>query len=865
MTSSASESASKDQDADGRADAVLRNGRGRTLRRLRLVIILGMFLPAVGLVSVAAVHYQDLFRQAGRDIDSASRIAQEHALKMLETNEMLLSRMLDLLGSETDAEILARGPEIHERLRAMARELPQVQGLFLHAADARALNNSVLYPPPRQIDYSDREWFRAHRDTPGRNVFITEQLISRTTGEAFFDMSRRRTLADGSFAGTVNVSLRPGYLTAFYQEMTATFPNLSVAIFRHDGKVLARWPESSKDAGSIPATHPLLEQINDGATRGTLKNTSLFDAADAIVSFRRLNHYPLYVIAGIDRGSILSVWIGRVSLLSAFVVPLALGLAWMAWLGLARTREELDAIHRLSAETARRQRAELALSRAQSEELYKLALETGGLGAWELHLQGNVMNCSATYKEQLGAPVAGTLTYEQLLQCIYADDRDRVARGIAEAVERRANYDCEYRVVWPDRTIRWIVARGRPLYDQLGAPQRIVGVTLDITDRKQHEAELRESDRQKDEFIATLSHELRNPLAPIKNALNVLRLRTASDPRVQSVQDILDRQVKHLVRLVDDLLEVSRITNGSVELRREHVRLDSVIDNAIETITPLLKASRHQVSVKLPDEALWLDGDPVRLVQIFTNLLNNAAKFTPRSGTIEIAATRDADAVHVSVKDSGVGIPEEQLERIFGMFTRIPGSNGLGIGLALARGLAEKHGGSIQATSAGPGHGATFTVRLPLVHAPPEHPSSNPDSAPLLRKRILIVDDNLDAAESLRMLFELLDVSVRVANNGQRALDMFDSDHFDVVLLDIGMPGMDGYAVARAIRQRKNGADVLLVALTGWGQEGDREKARAAGFDHHLVKPADINVLQSLLSSLEERHAATAAQDDAPD
>jgi CheY-like chemotaxis protein len=305
------------------------------------------------------------------------------------------------------------------------------------------------------------------------------------------------------------------------------------------------------------------------------------------------------------------------------------------------------------------------------------------------------------------------------------------------------------------------------------------------------------------------------------------------------------------VRLTDDLLEMSRITRGVLELRRERVQAQAVARNAVETAEPAIRAAGHRLTLDLPPEPLWVEGDPVRLAQILANLLNNAARYTDHGGSIRLTARRDGAHAAVSVRDNGAGIPREQLGKVFEMFTRGERSTGLGIGLALARSLAAMHGGTVQAASEGPGKGAEFTLRLPLasgeqsLSAPParEMPGLSP-------RRILVVDDNRDAADSLGMLLRFLGADVQVAHGGHEALDAFEAYQPSVVLLDIGMPGMDGYQVARAIRGRENGAGVPLVALTGWGQEEDRRRSREAGFDHHLIKPADIAALQSLLASL---------------
>ncbi|MCI3953342.1 MAG: hypothetical protein K0R53_2842 [Burkholderiales bacterium] len=376
------------------------------------------------------------------------------------------------------------------------------------------------------------------------------------------------------------------------------------------------------------------------------------------------------------------------------------------------------------------------------------------------------------------------------------------------------------------------------------------------TERTRAEETLKDNDRRKDEFLATLSHELRNPLAPLRNALYLLRRSDGETDASAPIHEMMERQVNHLVRLVDDLLEMSRISRGAFDLQRERVDLATIVRNAVETSDPLIRRAGHRLDVLLPDEPLWLDGDAVRLSQILSNLLNNSAKYTDDGGQIRVRARKQDGAVVISVQDNGVGIEPELLPRVFDMFSRGPrrvvrGEGSLGIGLALARRLAEMHGGTIEAHSGGLGKGSEFSVRLPLAANQQLAPEALARiHEPLSPKRILVVDDNRDAADSMGMLLQVLGADVRIARDGLQALQEFTSYDPAVVLLDIGMPGIDGYEVARRIRSGFPGRRASLVALTGWGQEEDRRRAREAGFDHHLIKPADVETLQALLASL---------------
>ena len=387
-----------------------------------------------------------------------------------------------------------------------------------------------------------------------------------------------------------------------------------------------------------------------------------------------------------------------------------------------------------------------------------------------------------------------------------------------------------------------------------------VGVYFrDVSDRKRAEEalklaneQLRDAARRKDEFLATLGHELRNPLAPIRNAVEVMNLKGGDDPVLQSARDMIDRQARHMVRLIDDLLDASRITTGKVELRRERVELAVVVEQALETSRPHLGG--HEFTVTLPQQPVWLGADPVRLAQVLGNLLHNACKYTPPGGQIRLTAELDGERVLISVRDSGIGIAAEHLPQLFEMFSQATpalerAQGGLGIGLALARALVEMHGGTIAARSDGPGRGSEFIVTLPLAEAAPAAQAAKRRAAPAsAARRVLIVDDNQDAAESLAMLLRAYGHRVEVQNDARTSLELAKTFAPDVVLLDLGMPGMNGYEACRALRAQPGGKAMLIAALTGWGQAEDQRRSRDAGFDQHLVKPVEAETLLELLN-----------------
>ncbi len=408
-----------------------------------------------------------------------------------------------------------------------------------------------------------------------------------------------------------------------------------------------------------------------------------------------------------------------------------------------------------------------------------------------------------------------------------------------------------------DGTERPIDDTAAPIKDEQGGVVGCVLVFRDVTERRRAEEAMREADRRKDEFLATLAHELRNPLAPLRNGLHTLCL-AGDDRRVwEQVRPMMERQLGHMVRLVDDLLDLSRISRGKIELRRERVDVASVVNNAVETSRPLIEASHHQLEVTLPEQPVYLDADATRLAQVLSNLLNNAARYTPEEGRVRLSVEARPGEVAFRVTDSGIGIPAEKLPQVFDMFTQAEPAKersrgGLGIGLTLVKRLVEMHAGTVEASSAGPGLGSEFLVRLPVPAGEPLRQAAPPPATLHPGNdlfRVLIVDDNQDSAESLAMLLRMLGHDTRTAYDGAEGLKILEAYQPEVVLLDIGMPNMNGYEVARRIREQERLQGVLLCAMTGWGQDEDRRKSREAGFDHHLVKPLDLAALQPVFEA----------------
>jgi signal transduction histidine kinase len=369
---------------------------------------------------------------------------------------------------------------------------------------------------------------------------------------------------------------------------------------------------------------------------------------------------------------------------------------------------------------------------------------------------------------------------------------------------------------------------------------------------------LTEADRRKDEFLATLAHELRNPLSPIRNGLDILRA-SPTAPKAEEIRDMMDRQLSHLVRLVDDLLDVSRVSQGKVELRKEQIALSELLKTAVEASNPLISAGRHELILDLPDAEVWLDADLTRLSQVISNLLNNAAKYTPEGGRIVLSARRDREEVSIAVSDNGIGIPTDMLPRVFDLFTQVRDNvdrshGGLGIGLALVKQLVELHGGSIAAESAGPGKGSSFRLRLPVVEAAPALSVAADLPAPVsqqdARLKVLVVDDNFDVAQTTGWMIEAIGHDYRMVHESKLAVQTAREYRPDAILLDINMPGMDGYAVCRALREQTVFDDTVIIAQTGWGQTQDRASTEKSGFDHHLTKPVNMDRLEEVLTGI---------------
>lgn len=536
--------------------------------------------------------------------------------------------------------------------------------------------------------------------------------------------------------------------------------------------------------------------------------------------------------------------------------------------------ESLRSTHRRLADAAERE-AQAAAQAQLAVERLRLAAESVQLGLFDIDLKSGVIVQSARMAEYYGYRPGEVKDLSQIVERIHPEDRERVRAAIEAAIRvpDPAGYRNEYRVDIGGR-VRWLQILGQVITeDGAGGPRasRFIGVGLDITERKEAELALRDADRRKDEFIAMLSHELRNPLTPIANALAILRMQQPAGEEARRALEIGERQVQQMKRLIDDLLDISRITRGKIALRLQPVELGALLRDALEGMLPVAKTRRQRLRMQPPAGPLTVSGDRARLIQVIENLLANALKFSPEGGQVELTAERVGSDALIRVRDEGIGIPPEKLALVFEIFTQLDAGidrsqGGLGIGLALVKQLVQMHGGRVQADSEGLGKGATFSIMLPLRVDPSAASSpaaaavgasADPGAAPPTR-RVLVVDDNEDAADTLAALLQMLGHEAQAVYGGEDALVLAERFAPDTVLLDIGLPGISGLDVCRRLRQRAGGDALRLIAVSGYGTDQDRAATAQAGFDAHLVKPVTAEDVEAALAAPRRRPAAPA-------
>ncbi|MBW4450880.1 MAG: response regulator [Spirirestis rafaelensis WJT71-NPBG6] len=514
----------------------------------------------------------------------------------------------------------------------------------------------------------------------------------------------------------------------------------------------------------------------------------------------------------------------------------------------------------------------------QTEQQLRLALKTAKLGSWELNLQTNVLSASDQYKLNFGLSPDADFSYQTLMSRIHPEDQAWVQSAIKQAIANDTDYDVEYRNIWADNSIHWVLVRGRCIYDLVGNPLRMVGMSMDITERKRTEVEREEllrrslaaqeqaetANRIKDEFLAVLSHELRTPLNPIIGWTTLLRSKKFDPERTDRALETIERNAKLQAKLINDLLDISRILRGKLSLTVMPVNLETVISSALETLQLAAQAKSLQIQTVNASSVGTVKGDEARLQQVISNLLSNAIKFTESGGIIQVNLTKVGKYGQIEIKDSGKGINPSFLPYVFEHFRQEDSATtrkfgGLGLGLAIARQIVELHGGTLIADSAGVGEGATFTVQIPLLQTSNEITSAKiaPQfKADLNGIKILVVDDEPDSREFLNFVLGEEKAIVTTVASGFDALELFERSIFDIVVSDIGMPGMDGYMLMRQLRRltTQQGKSIKAIALTAYAGELDRQQAKEAGFQRHLAKPVEIGELVNAIATLMGRN-----------
>jgi PAS domain S-box-containing protein len=526
-------------------------------------------------------------------------------------------------------------------------------------------------------------------------------------------------------------------------------------------------------------------------------------------------------------------------------------------------KRQAEELRRLQQKEFERQLAEEALR--QSEERFRLMADSAPVLLWLAGPDGRATFFNRPWLEFTGRPLAREVG-DGWLDGLHPDDRERCRDVRRAAREARGPFRTEYRLRRADGAYRWVLETGAPHAGPDGSFAGHVGSALDITERREAEEVLRQAARDKDQYLATLAHELRNPLSPVLTSLTLLESPgTPPDARDGALQRIR-RQIRHMARLLDELLDVSRLTRGKLTLRRERLDLARLARTAAEDRRAALEQAGLALAVETPQTPVWVTGDETRLAQVVSNLLDNAAKFTDRGGRVSLRLAAEGPEAVLRVADTGIGLAPELAPHVFDVFTQADRSlersrGGLGLGLAVVKGLAERHGGRVEAHSDGPGRGSTFTVRLPLEEEPAALAEGDaPGPAGGARRRVLVVEDNRDAAESLSMFLQLMGHEVRVAGTGPDGVAAAAAWRPDAVVSDIGLPGFDGYEVARRLRAGPARGDVLLIAVTGYGRDEDRRQSHEAGFDYHLTKPADPADIRRILDTSPRRGAAPPAR-----
>ncbi len=836
------------------------------IARLILGVVIVILLVAA-LAAAALYRSRDLYRD--RALTATQNLAQ-----LIERDFTAALDKVDLavLSVKDEAESQLAGGKIDaKRLNAhIAAQYAHQSGLgsLGIAGPDGTVEYGVAATGAPLVNIADREYFaRAREDKAG--LVISKPVVGRNSGKWIIVAARRINHPDGSFAGVAYASI---FTEQFEKALAALdLGSYGAATLRNrDLQLIARYSKqatSPSPVGNNTVSRELANAVRTNPDFGTYLAATSLDKIERANTYRRMAKYPFYVLVGLATDDYLSIWQAEAVKTSALVTTFALVTALLTgMIASAWRRREADA-----------QRI-LELSRAalrRSEHRLQHALESADMGVWSLDPETGDFEADAQARLLHGLPPLGPLARDSAFSSILAEDRHRASAARDEAMRSGNPYDIEIRVLRPDGTLRWICSSGRREPGSDARAGRLVGLVQDITERKQAEealqrrgaelesartsaesakAEAEKANQAKDQFLAVLSHELRTPLTPVLAAVQLLQRRPGVSESAREPLEIIRRNVQLQARLIDDLLDLTRIARGKLELRRKPIDIGTVIERAVETAKPDIDARRLHFGVDMKDAPYWVVGDPSRLQQVVWNLLTNAVKFTPEGGCVGLRCERTAGQVVIEVSDSGIGVEPNAAERIFDAFeqggqaiTRQFG--GLGLGLAIARQLVQMHEGTISVHSEGTNRGATFRVSLPLSSAPLERrEQEHTATADGRSRRILLVEDNGDTALTMKMLLEAFGYQVEAAGDVKQALQAIDSGPFVLLISDLGLPDGSGIELMQELRRR--GHALKGIAVSGYGQEEDTRRSKEAGFSAHLIKPVDVDALMESVAAV---------------
>jgi len=795
---------------------------------LDLALIGGALLPLLIFAGIALFTHERAKEEARADVRTRADLLRAHMSKLIQVNLMLLDHLQERFDGIDSRAIAARQAEYHRYLANMRTRHPEVLSLTVIGTDGVPLAHSHQFPVPKTSSAVDRDYFVAQRDR-NTGLFVSAPLVSRITNEPGFVLSLRRSREDGTFDGIYAASLRSSYLSEFWENVTF-HDEETVSLVRTDGTILARYPEMPGQDTRLPAQNPLAAFMASGRASGMWQAKWAMDGKERISATRKLDGVPLYVNYAVTTRSAFAVWRRDMTMMGAVALAATLLLILLS----IQVRRRSDSL----------KSAYAALEGAQGR--FRTVANAAPVMLWITGPKGHeFINRSAL--EFVGArdTEPGQVKVGKL---IHEEDRARFLEAYELAFAAGEPFDALCRFRRADGQYRWMRSLGEPRHDEDGEMVGYVGASFDVQELVEAQDSLRDADRRKDEFLAALSHELRNPLSAITLSTEVLARAQIKDAQARSALHIISRQLGQLQRLVDDLLDTARATYDKLVLARHPVEILGVAANVVQTHQQQHGSHRR---ITVDGEPVWVNADLARLQQMLANLIDNAIKYGGMNIDVRVRATEDS--AEISVTDDGEGISADVLPRLFQPFsqgaqTLERARGGLGLGLALVSRLATLHGGSIQAESRGSGKGSTFTIRLPRGSAPAGGITGPVTLQRVAPRRVLIIEDQQDARDSLRMLLELDGHDVAIAKDGAEGLAKLGKMDPDAALVDIGLPGIDGYEVARRARELPNRKNILLIALSGYAQREDRERSREAGFDLHLAKPVAYEDLRQALA-----------------